>query len=292
MSFLSTKSSQFSQSYHYAILMETNGSEHESWYNFIRVEGNEDALAHLRDHFSKIDFYILDELSTFDLEDKHTVSEQTAREMCKVDLNSVSFHRKFDGKLAKIDFEFSEYDENDDLLEKINDKIGMGDIDQYIDDEDLCDSDYEYSDDDDDKKEESSDDDGTPPRRSKKEVTPPRRSKKEDTPPRRSKKEDTPPRRSKKEDTPPRRSKKEDTPPTRSKKEDTQPTRSKKEDTQPTRSKKEDTPPTRSKKEDTPPTRSKKDDTQPTRSKKEDTQPTRSKKEDTPPRRSKKEDSR
>ena len=210
-----SQSSQPSQSSQYAILMETNGSEHESWYNFIRVEGNEEALDHLRDQFSKIDFYILDELSTFDLEDKHTVSEQTAREMCKVDLNSVSFHRKFDGKLEKIDFEFEEYDENDDLLEKINHKIGMGDIDQYIDDEDLCDSDYEYSDDD-DKKEESddddeSDDDGTPPRRSKKDDTPPRRSKKDDTPPRRSKKEDTPPRRSKKEDTPPRRSKKDDT---------------------------------------------------------------------------------
>jgi hypothetical protein len=181
-------------SYHYAILMETNGSEHESWYNFIRVEGNEEALADLREQFSKIDFYILDELSTFDLEDKHTVSEQTAREMCKVDLNSVSFHRKFDGKLTKIDFEFSEYDENDDLLEKINDKIGMGDIDQYIDDEDLCDSDYEYDDDndDDDKKDESDEsDDGTPPRRSKKDDTPPRRAKKDDTPPRRSKKDDT-----------------------------------------------------------------------------------------------------
>jgi len=221
--------------------METNGSEHESWYNFIRVEGNEDALSHLRDQFSKIDFYILDELSTFDLEDKRVVSEQTAREMCKVDLNSVSFHRKFDGKLKKIDFEFSEYDENDDLLEKVNAKIGMGDIDQYIDEEDLCDSDYEYDDDDDD--DDDSSDDGTPPRRSKKDDTPPRRSKKEDTPPRRSKKEDTPPRRSKKDDTPPRRSKKEDTPPRRSKKDDTPPRRSKKDDTPPRRSKKDDTPP-------------------------------------------------
>ena len=39
----------------YAALMETNGKECESWYYFIRVEGNEDALKHLQDQLTKVE---------------------------------------------------------------------------------------------------------------------------------------------------------------------------------------------------------------------------------------------
>jgi len=127
----------------YAILTETNGGEYETWYTFIRYEGNEEAIKHLDEQFKKIRFYIIDELSTFEIEYKRLVCEQTAREMCKMDLNSYMFHRKFDGKLSLIDFGFSKHDRNDDKIEKINDKIGMGDIDRYIDMEDPCDSDFE-----------------------------------------------------------------------------------------------------------------------------------------------------
>ena len=128
--------------YRYAILMETNGGEYESWYNFIRYEGNEEALEHLEEQFKKLDFYVLDDLSTFDLELKRLVSEATAREMCKVDVNAYMFHRKFDGKLEKIDFKFSKRDDNDTKIEKVNERIGMGDIDQYITQEDPCDTDF------------------------------------------------------------------------------------------------------------------------------------------------------
>jgi len=127
----------------YAILTETNGGEYETWYTFIRYEGNEEAIHNLDEQFKKIRFYIIDELSTFEIEYKRLVGEQTAREMCKMDLNSYMFHRKFDGKLSLIDFGFSKNDRNDDRIEKINDKIGMGDIDRYIDKEDPCDSDFE-----------------------------------------------------------------------------------------------------------------------------------------------------
>ena len=129
--------------HHYAILTETNGGEYETWYTFIRYEGNEEAIHNLDEQFKKIRFYIIDELSTFEIEYKRLVCEQTAREMCKMDLNSYMFHRKFDGKLSLIDFGFSKNDRNDDRIEKINDKIGMGDIDRYIDKEDPCDSDFE-----------------------------------------------------------------------------------------------------------------------------------------------------
>ena len=146
--------------YQYAILMETNGGEHESWYNFIRYEGNEDALEHLDEQFKKVDFYVLDDLSTFDLEFKRLVSESTAREMCKVDVNAYMFHRKFDGKLEKIDFKFSKRDDNDTKIEKVNERIGMGDIDQYITQEDPCDTDFSlYSDNDSDHSDSGSDSD-------------------------------------------------------------------------------------------------------------------------------------
>lgn len=130
------------QKYTYAILMETNGEEYESWYNFIRYEGNEEALQHLEKQLSKVDFYILDDLSTFDLELKHLVSEETAKQMCSVDLNAYMFHRKFDGKLQKIDFQFSKKDDNEDKIEKVYELIGKGDIDQFLDGEDPCDDGY------------------------------------------------------------------------------------------------------------------------------------------------------
>lgn len=119
----------------FAILMETNGEEFESWYNFIRYDGNEESLQHLQKQLEKVDFYVIDDMSTFDLDLDHLVSEDTAREMCTVDLNAFMFHRKFNGKLKKIDFGFSRKDENEDRIEKVHEKIGFGDIDKYVDGE-------------------------------------------------------------------------------------------------------------------------------------------------------------
>lgn len=129
----------------YAILMETSGQECESWMNFIRFEGNEEALRHLQSQLDKVDFVLIDDLSTFDLEIEHLVSEQTAKEMCGVDLNAYMFHRKFDGTLKMIDFQFSRRDTNDDRIEKINELIGLGDIDQYVEGEDPCEDGYELN---------------------------------------------------------------------------------------------------------------------------------------------------
>ena len=90
----------------YAILMETNGKECESWYYFIRMKDNIEALKHLQKQLETVEWYILDDLSTFDLELENTVSATTAKEMSKVDLNHYSFHRKFDGKLDTIHLGF------------------------------------------------------------------------------------------------------------------------------------------------------------------------------------------
>jgi hypothetical protein len=121
----------------YVTLMETNGKECESWIYFIRVEGNMENLRHLQSQLENVDWHILDDLSTFDLDLKHYVSAKTAKEMTKIELNSYSFHRKFDGKLDRIDLEFKHMDTNEDKICKAFDLLGYGQIEDYIDDEDL-----------------------------------------------------------------------------------------------------------------------------------------------------------
>jgi hypothetical protein len=121
----------------YAVLAETNGEEFETWYYFIKYNGNEDALKHLQEQLEKVDMYILDDYSTFDLDLEHLVSATTAKEMSKIEVNSVMYHRKFDGTLQFIKFGIKSKDKNTKRIKKINEKIGMGNIDEYIDKEDI-----------------------------------------------------------------------------------------------------------------------------------------------------------
>ena len=95
----------------YAVLMETNGEEHESWYYFLKFNGNESKLKYLSKQIEQIEMYIIDEMSTFDLDLENLVSEQTAKEMTKVELNSVTFHRKFDGQLQHVNLMKNEFGE-------------------------------------------------------------------------------------------------------------------------------------------------------------------------------------
>lgn len=123
----------------YVALMETNGKECESWYYFIRYEGNEEMLKYLHNQLEKVDWYVLDDLSVFDLDLQHFVSAQTAKEMTKLELNSYAFHRKFDGKLKQIDFKFKSKDlkNNEKMIGKVFDLLGYGQIEDFINDEDI-----------------------------------------------------------------------------------------------------------------------------------------------------------
>jgi len=122
---------------HYAILMETSGEEFESWYSFIKYEGNEDALAHLNKQLEQVEWYILNDLSTFDLEMENLVCEKTAKEMINVDLNHYSFHRKFDGTLQKVDLGFKNHHTNEKKMLKAFEVLGYGKIENFIDAEDV-----------------------------------------------------------------------------------------------------------------------------------------------------------
>jgi len=121
----------------YVTLMETSGEENESWIYFIRLDGNEENLQHLQNQFDQVEWYIIDDLSTFDLDIDHPVSAQTAKEMTKVDLNHTSFHRKFDGVLQKVDLGYTKKDGNDTKICKTFDILGYGQIENFIEDEDL-----------------------------------------------------------------------------------------------------------------------------------------------------------
>jgi hypothetical protein len=121
----------------YVILMETNGKECESWYYFIKYKGNEEALLHLKNCLKDIDWYIIDDLSTFDLDLEHFVSEKTAKEMTKIELNCYSFHRKFDGKLKIINIKFKKKDNNEKKISRIFDLLSYGQLEDFIDQEDI-----------------------------------------------------------------------------------------------------------------------------------------------------------
>jgi len=130
-----------SKSNKYVALMETNGKECESWYYFIKYHGNEDNLKYLFDQLESVDWYILDDLSVFDLDLDHFVSSQTAKEMTKLELNSYAFHRKFDGILERIDLGFRKKDKNEKKIGKVFDLLSYGQIEDYIDNEDIDDED-------------------------------------------------------------------------------------------------------------------------------------------------------
>lgn len=121
----------------YVVLMETSGEECESWYYCIRYKGNEKNLKHLQEQLETVDWYILDDLSTFDLDLDHFISERTAKELTKLELNHHSFHRKFDGVLDKIDLRLRKKDQNDKKMVKVFDILGYGQIEDYIDKEDI-----------------------------------------------------------------------------------------------------------------------------------------------------------
>lgn len=131
----------------YALLQETSGEENESWYVFIKYQGNEEALAHLNKQLEQVEWYLEDDLSTFDLELDYLVSEQTAKEMTKVDINHYSFHRKFDGTLQKIDLKLKPSHSNVKKMSKVYDILGYGGIENYIDQEDIDPEDLRKSDD-------------------------------------------------------------------------------------------------------------------------------------------------
>ena len=133
----------------YITLVETNFIENETWYYFINKENNEKEIDFLQKQLDSIEWYINGDLSVFNLDVKNPVSAETAKFMSKIDVNSYMFHRKFDGKLKKIDFKFSSKNkDNSKKMKKVFDLLSYGQIDNFIDDEDIDTDDLESEDND------------------------------------------------------------------------------------------------------------------------------------------------
>ena len=121
----------------YAVLQEVSDSEMESWLYFLKYNGNEDALKSLQKQLESVEWIIIEDLSTFDIDLEHLVSAQTAKEMTKIELNSYQWHRKFDGNLQLINLGFSQKDSNQTKICKTCDILSHGMIDNFIDKEDI-----------------------------------------------------------------------------------------------------------------------------------------------------------
>ena len=146
----------------YAILSEKCGKYNECWYTFINVKDNMEALLHLKKQLDSVDYYIVGDLSVFDLDLETLLGSHTAREMTRLKLNYKMNHRKFDGKMEMVDLGFKDSDTNRQKIIKTFGVIGIGSICNYLDERDYThdeddetdDSDYAY------KSQSSSDEDG------------------------------------------------------------------------------------------------------------------------------------
>lgn len=121
----------------YVVLCETNDDEMEQWYYFIKLNGNEEALQHLQTQLDNVDMVLEEGMSTFDLDLDHTFSEQTASEMIRLEINT-HFHRKFDGKLKKINLKLKSGNTELRKLEKCTEALGgWSGIEDYVSGEEL-----------------------------------------------------------------------------------------------------------------------------------------------------------
>jgi len=134
---MSSKMIEINPERKYAVLMETSGEECESWYYCILYNGNEENLLYLQSQIEPVKWRVDDGLSTFDLDLDHLISETTAKELTKLELNHCFFHRKFDGVLQKIDLGFKSGDKNKRKIKKAFEILGYGRIEDFIDGEDI-----------------------------------------------------------------------------------------------------------------------------------------------------------
>lgn len=142
----------------YAILAETNNQYKESWYYLIRYDTNVTALEYLYKQLDSIEWIYLESYSSFTMDLENLISPTTAKELTKICVNDGSSHRKFDGTLEFINFEFRKKDCNITRLIKVCDTIGNGEIEKYIDQEDFDPEDYENEEGEDEEEESSEED--------------------------------------------------------------------------------------------------------------------------------------
>ena len=122
----------------YAVFIETNYDDGESWYTFIRKKDNEVPLNALQRLLQKVDWSRVEEESDSSFElNTEGVSVQTAKEMSMLDLGLRYFHGKFDGLMKPVEIELKKKYRNNKKAAVINDALGWGHIADYLSGEDL-----------------------------------------------------------------------------------------------------------------------------------------------------------
>jgi hypothetical protein len=120
----------------YATLMETSGPDYESWYYFIKYDGNEEALKFLKEQLESIENDVVyEDMSKFDIDIDNLLSQEAVDQFILLELNSVMYHRRYDGKMQKIDFQFRKKDKDTKRLLKIDEMLAGGAIDKYVEDQ-------------------------------------------------------------------------------------------------------------------------------------------------------------
>jgi hypothetical protein len=119
----------------YVVFQESCDRFLQSWYSFILWEGNEKNLKDLESQLDRIDMNIYENMSVFAIDTKNLVSEQTAREMCKICINSEYYHRMYNGKLKKINLNLTHDEDEEEQIEKVNDVLGNQGISDFVDGE-------------------------------------------------------------------------------------------------------------------------------------------------------------
>lgn len=120
----------------YVVLMETSGPDCESWYYFIKHDGNEDALRFLSSQLESIDMDVVyEDMSKFDIDIENLISLEAVNQFIMLELNSVMYHRRYDGKLEMIDFGFKKSAKDSKRLLIIDEMLGGGKIDMYVSDQ-------------------------------------------------------------------------------------------------------------------------------------------------------------
>lgn len=123
----------------YATLTETDCETGETWYYFINMENNQEELKFLAEQLDTIEeMGIYDEdVNAYCLDVTNPVSAETAREMTRLHVNNVTPHRKFDGKMKKIDFKFKERHHDLKRQLKVTETIGNGRISLFVENEEV-----------------------------------------------------------------------------------------------------------------------------------------------------------
>jgi hypothetical protein len=133
----------------YATLVETSFELNQSWYVFIKMDGNEKLIYQLSHLINQIDWKKKSDnyLNQFSFDVDNLVSAKTAKELTMLGLNHIYKHTKFDGKLRKIPLEFNNFDSNNTMMCKINDLLKNLNISKFVDDMDVS-TDYADTEDD------------------------------------------------------------------------------------------------------------------------------------------------